>query len=130
MTFREAVDRKPADLGLKHVQVARALFGNREGITREWAVRMTSMQDRTFRQCIEDIVSSGWLPIIPDRTAGGEARYRLLGPDEVELANAASQEDHSRAVSLHKRSRGRLEAFQHMHQAGSLFVADIPEAPS
>lgn len=127
MTLREVIDRKPPDLDDRYVQIARLLIGNPEGITREWAERLSGMTDRAFRQAMENVVASGWLPVVADRTAGGKARYRIAGPDETELVNSASREDHARALSLHKRSRGRVQAFQAHHGAGSLFLADVPE---
>lgn len=127
MTLREALDRKPADLDQRHETVARVLIGRPEGITRDQATYLTGLSDRAFRQCVEDILTSGWLPVIPDRSDGGEAHYRIAPIDDVDLVNAASLEDYRRAVSLHKRARGRVQAFQRMFQAGSLFVDDVPD---
>ena len=127
MTFREAMTRQPKDLDHRHTAVAQLLMGWPQGVTRSEATRRLGMHDRAFRQAVEDITASGWLPIVPDRSNGGEAKYRIAGPTEVELVSNASQEDHSRAVSLHKRSKGRLEAFRAHHTAGSLFVPDVAE---
>lgn len=122
-----ALDRMPGELTARHRNVARLLLGRTEGVTREEAARRLDLPDRAFRQAVEEIVASGWLPVVADRTRAGEAKYRIAGPEEVELVNSASREDHARAVSLHKRSRGRLEAFRAHHSAGSLFLEDVPE---
>lgn len=127
MAAVNALDRMPPDLTEKHTRVARLLLGRPEGVTREEATLRLMMPDRAFRQLVEDITTSGWLPIVADRGNGGEARYRIARADETDLVNAASREDYARAVSLHKRSRGRVQAFQAHHSAGDLFLASVPE---
>ena len=123
--FREAMTRQPKDLDHRHTAVAQLLSGRPEGVTRRQAADRLPMSDRAFRQVIEDITASGWLPIVADRSDGGEAKYRVLAASEVELAEAASREDNSRAISLHKRARGRISAFRALHSAGNLFLTDI-----
>lgn len=124
MTFRHMLDLKPAELDERHTAVAQLLASRPEGVTREQATARLPLGDRAFRQAVEDITSSGWLPIYADRRDGGEAKYRILKPHEAPLADEASREDQSRAVSLHKRARGRIEAFRNLHSAGGLFLTE------
>ena len=123
-----ALDTMPKGLGPRHRSVAMLLLGRPEGVTRQQGARHLDMEDdRLFREVCSEIASSGWLPVIAPRDGRGPRMYRIAGPNEVELVSNASQEDHSRAVSLHKRSKGRLEAFRAHHTAGSLFVPDVAE---
>ena len=100
----------------------RLIKGNPRGLTRAELAYRLNTPDRAVRQLIEDAVASGRLPIICDRTSGGEGRYRLAKMDEIDLVNAESAEHYKRAVSLHKRHRGLLTAFQNYYQGGGLFL--------
>lgn len=105
----------------------RLMRGNPRGLTRTELAYRLRVPDRAVRQLIEDAVASGKLPIVADRTNGGDARYRLAGRDEIDLVNAEHGELLSRALSLHRRAKGLLTAWEHTHNAGSLFSAATPE---
>jgi hypothetical protein len=105
----------------------RLIKGSPRGLTRAELAYRLNTPDRAVRQLIEDAVASGKLPIVCDRTSGGEGRYRLAKMDEIDLINAEHTELHKRAVSLHRRSKGLLTAFQTYYQGGSLFMADAGE---
>jgi len=105
----------------------RLIRGTPRGLTRVELAHRLHQPDRAVRQLIEDAVASGRLPIVCDRSAGGEGRYRLAKMDEIELVNAESDELYKRAVSLHKRHRGLLTAFQTFYQGGGLFVSEARE---
>jgi hypothetical protein len=105
----------------------RLIKGSPRGLTRAELAYRLNQPDRAIRQLIEDAVASGRLPIVCDRTSGGEGRYRLAKMDEIDLVNAEHTELHKRAVSLHRRSKGLLTAFQTYYQGGSLFMADAGE---
>jgi len=126
MTFREALDTKPAGLDARHEAVARILFGRPEGVDRYEGARLIGMNDdRKFRELCSEISASGWLPIIAPMQGRDKRLYRIARPDDSAEVNDASQEDQGRAISLHKRARGRLQAFQRMHQAGGLFLEPV-----
>ena len=103
-------------------EVLRWLQGVPRGLTRTELSYRLGQHDRTVRQAIEDLVSSGRAPIIADRSSGGEARYRIAGRDEHEAVREAHAELVSRAISLNTRARGLTIAFQAYHGAGSLFM--------
>jgi hypothetical protein len=105
----------------------RLIRGTPRGLTRVELAHRLRMPDRAVRQLIEDAVASGKLPIVCDRTNGGEGRYRLARMDEIDLVNNESDELYKRAVSLHKRHRGLLTAFQTFYQGGGLFVSEARE---
>ena len=105
----------------------RLIRGNPRGLTRVELSHRLHLGDRTIRELIETAVADGRLPIVCDRTSGGEGRYRLAKMDEIELVNAESDELYKRAVSLHKRHRGLLTAFQTFYQGGGLFVSEARE---
>jgi len=102
----------------------RLIKGSPRGLTRAELTYRLNQPDRTVRQLIETAVAEGKLPIVCDRANGGEGRYRLAKMDEIDLVNAEHAELHKRAVSLHRRSKGLLTAFQTYYQGGSLFTAD------
>ena len=105
----------------------RLMRGEKRGFTRAELAHRLRIPDRAVRQLIEDQVASGTLPIVADRTAGGEARYRLAGKDEIDLVNAEHHELLSRAFSLHRRAKGLLIAWEHAHNTGNLFSPATPE---
>jgi predicted ArsR family transcriptional regulator len=105
----------------------RLMRGERRGLTRAELAYRLRIPDRAVRQLIEDSVASGKLPIVADRTNGGEARYRLAGRDEIDLINAEHHELLSRALSLHRRAKGLLVAWEHTHNTGNLFTPVTPE---
>jgi hypothetical protein len=110
-----------------HDRLARLLKGEPRGLTRAQLTHRLRMSDRAVRALVEDVVASGTLPIINDRTSGGEGKYRIPRVDEVDAVNAEHAELYSRAIALHKRSRGLLNAFQTYHGGGSLFTPDAPD---
>jgi len=103
------------------------LKGTPEGLSRDQIAARLNLTDRQVRQLIEDAVASGALPIVADRTAGSDARYRIARMDEIDLINAEHHETLSRALSLHRRAKGLLDAFQTFHQGGNLFMPATPE---
>jgi hypothetical protein len=105
----------------------RIMRGNPKGFTRAELAYRLRLTDRQVRQLIEDAVASGALPIVADRTAGSDARYRIARMDEIDLINAEHHETLSRALSLHRRAKGLLDAFQTFHQGGNLFMPATPE---
>lgn len=111
---------------------ARLLRGRREGLTRRELADRLESDDRAARQAVEDLISSGFLPIVCDRGESGreEGRYRIAGPDEVERVNRELQELTSRGLSALRRAKGLRTAYQEQHQAGALFLADVPEVPA
>jgi hypothetical protein len=110
-----------------HERLARLLKGNPQGLTRAELTHRLRMSDRAVRALIEDTVASGALPIINDRTHGGEGRYRIPRADEVDAVNAEHAELYSRAIALHKRSRGLLNGFQTHYGGGTLFTPASPD---
>lgn len=105
----------------EHAALERMLRGTPEGLTRQDLVWRLKLPDRKVRQLIEDLVAGGHLPIVADRTQGGEAKYRVPRADEIDLVNAEHAELQARAISLHERARGLVNAFQRHHATGSLF---------
>jgi hypothetical protein len=114
-------------LSPEHKHLILQLKGNPKGLTREELQHRLRLGDRAVRQLVEDLVAFGHLPIVADRTAGGEARYRIAGRDEIELVTTEHHELQSRALSLHRRARGLLTAWQAYHQGGALFVPATEE---
>jgi len=104
----------------------RLIRGNRAGFTRAELANRLHQPDRAVRQLIEDTVASGRLPIVCDR-ASGEGRYRIAGRDEIDLVTIEHSELQSRALSLHRRAKGLLNAWQAYHQGGALFVPATEE---
>ena len=105
----------------------RLMRGEKRGFTRAELAHRLRIPDRAVRQLIEDMVSSGTLPIVPDRRAGGEARYRFAGRDEIDLVTSYHGELISRALSLHRHAKGLLIAWEHAHNTGNLFTPQTPE---
>jgi len=97
------------------------LKGSPRGLTRVELSHRLALGDRTVRALIEDLVSAGILPVIADRTGGGEARYRIARVDEVDLVRREIEELEARLKSLGKRITGLRRAHQEYHGAGSLF---------
>lgn len=123
----EALDRMPGDLTADHRTVARVLLGRPEGVRRDQVKALSGFDDRKFRQLVSEIATSGWLPTLSERTPDGGRVYRIAQATESDTVNQANAEDYKRAISLHQRSRGRLQAFQAHHQAGGLFLDGVPE---
>lgn len=103
------------------------LRGRPEGLTRDQLVQHLDLPDRTVRKLVEEAVAESDWPIIPDRSAGGEARYRIARAHEWDAVNQQNAEDTARAISLHKKARGRLLAFQRRYQSCDLFLHHVPE---
>ena len=103
------------------------LKGNPNGLTRAELAYRLHQPDRAVRQLIEDTVAAGELPIVADRTNGGEARYRIAGKDEIDLITNEHHELTSRALSLHRRAKGLLLAWETHHATGNLFSPPTPE---
>ena len=97
------------------------LRGSPRGLTRVELTHRLNLGDRTVRALIEDLVAGGHLPIIADRSAGGEARYRIARVDEPDIVRKECEELESRALSLHARTKGLRNAYQSYHHAGELF---------
>lgn len=112
--------------------VAQYIQGTRQGLTRAELAARTGMSDRQVRQAIEDLIASGAMPVICDRGESGreEGRYRIAGPHEVERVNRELNELTSRGLSALRRAKGLRLAYQEQHQAGALFLADVPEVPA
>ena len=128
MTFQEILERRPKDLGPQHEALAKLLMRNREGVTRKQGAASLNVDDRAFRAIVKDCVLSGWLPVIPDRgpTGQNEARYRILGPDEIDAAADYMRETHRRGVTNIRTVHGFRKAFEDFHEAGSLFMPSLP----
>jgi hypothetical protein len=107
-------------------RLTQALKGNPEGFTRTELAYRLNMPDRAVRKLIEETVAEGEWPIIADRTAGGEAKYRIARAHEHDLINQQNREDTARAISLHQKARGRRLAFERRYQAGGLFLDAVP----
>lgn len=114
---------------LEKATLLRMLKGNRDGYTRQQIADRLNLSDRAARQAIEDVVSSGELPIVCDRGTTGreEGRYRVARADEVEIVNTEIRELRNRALSALKRAKGLHLAYQEQHQAASLFLEDVPD---
>lgn len=110
----------------EHESLLRTLRGNHAGFTRFELAGRLGLHERSVRDLIEDIVAAGVEPIIAERIGNKKARYRIAQAHEHDLVNAANHEDYARAVSLHKKSRGRLAAFERKY-APSMFLADVPD---
>jgi hypothetical protein len=104
----------------------RLLTGEPKGFTRAQLANRLGVDDRQARDLVAEIVTLGIAPVVADRSAGGEARYRIAQAHEHHLVNEQCDEDYKRAVSLHQKARGRRSAFQKMHSAGDLFLKEIP----
>jgi hypothetical protein len=100
------------------------LKGHRRGLTRAELSHRLRLPDRKVRQLIEDAIVQRGLPVVADRSAGGEARYRIAGQDEIELVNAEAAELHSRAASCRRRAENLKSAWLAYHNSGSLFMAE------
>lgn len=101
------------------------LRGNPDGFTRDQLAQRLALTDRAMRKLIEEAVAESDWPILPPTVTGGV--YRLARADEHDLVNQANAEDTSRAISLHKKARGRQRAFERRYQAGSLFLTYVPD---
>ena len=109
----------------QHLRVL--LLGNPRGLTRAQLTHRLNQPDRAVRQLIEDVVARGELPVVADRTQGGEAHYRIAGRDEIELVTNEHRELVNRALSMHKRAKGLLLAWESHHASGNLFSPVTPE---
>lgn len=101
------------------------LKGHKSGLTRGELAQRLALTDRAMRKLIEEAVAESDWPILPPTVTGGV--YRLARADEHDLVNQANAEDTSRAVSLHRKARGRQRAFERRYQAGGLFLNYVPE---
>jgi hypothetical protein len=110
----------------EHRALLRALAGHARGFTREELAARLGLSDRRMRDLIEDVVATGAEPIICDRT-GGAGRYRIARSDEWDAVNRECAEDLARAVSMHRKAKGRRLAFQRKYTAGDLFLASVPD---
>jgi hypothetical protein len=110
-----------------HERLARLIRGEHRGFTRAELTHRLRMHDRQVRALIEDLVAGGHYPIVADRTAGGEARYRIARRDEIDLVNAEAAELRSRAVSLIKRAKGLENSFMTHHEMGALFFSTVED---
>jgi predicted ArsR family transcriptional regulator len=104
-----------------------ALRGEPGGFTRTELAHRLRLPDRAVRKLIEEVVAEGEWPVLADRTAGGEARYRIAQAHEYDAVNAANREDKARAISLHQKARGRYQAFARRYQTGSLFLEPVSD---
>lgn len=103
------------------------LRGHEDGFTRTELTYRLNLPDRAVRKLIEEAVAESEYPILCDRTGGGEGRYRIARADEWDAVNAANAEDTARAISLHRKARGRREAFARRYQSGGLFLHTVPD---
>ena len=115
------------ELTAGHKTLLTLLKSHRYGLTRAELAQRLRLSDRAVRALVEDLVAGGHVPVIADRTAGTDARYRIARSDEIDLVNAYHHETLSRAMSLHRRAKGLLDAFQSWHQGGNLFTPATPE---
>lgn len=106
-------------------RLTQLLRGHPPGYTRDELAKRLALTDRPMRDLIEDVVADSDWPILPPPVTGGV--YRLAQPHEHELVNRANRQDTSRAISLHKKARGRQLAFERRYQAGALFIEQVPE---
>jgi len=104
------------------------LQGSRQGLTRSQVAARLGVNDRAARQAIENLVASGELPIICDRSTG-EGHYRIAHEDEVELVNAELREHKARAMSSLRRMKGLHTAFLQRNHGAALFLEE-PEVPA
>lgn len=115
-----------------HTTLAMRLKGTRDGLTRRQIADLLGVSDRAARQLVEDLTVWSALPILCDRGESGreEGRYRIATASEVERVNRELQELTSRGLSALRRAKGLRTAYQQTHQAGALFLADVPEVPA
>ena len=108
-------------------QLVMMLKGTPEGYTRQQIAARLKTNDRAARQAIEELVTSGELPIVCDRgeSRNEEGRYRIARQDEVELVNREVAELRARALSLFRRAKGLHDAFERSHQAAALWLDDL-----
>ena len=107
-------------------RLTQLLRGSRNGFTRAELKQRLQLSDRATRDLIAETVTAGHLPILsPD--GDDEGRYRLARVDDIEAVNAEHHRTISRALSLHARAKGLLNAFQTYHQSGFLFTPETPE---
>jgi hypothetical protein len=104
------------------------LKGNKSGLTRAELAYRLRVPDRQVRDLIADAITSAGLPIVADRSAGGEARYRLARSDEIDVINAEAAELHARAASCRRRAENLKSAWLTYHNSGGLFMAAEPPA--
>ena len=104
----------------------RLLMGSKEGFTRQQLAQRLNVDDRQARDLIAELVTLAALPVIADRQHG-EARYRIAQAHEHDLVNRECEEDLKRAISLHRKAKGRRAAYQVMHSTGDLFLKEVPE---
>lgn len=114
-----------------HHQLAMRLRGTTDGLTRRQIADTLGVSDRAARQLVEDLTAWGALAILCDRGESGreEGRYRVATASEVERVNRELNELSSRGLSALRRAKGLRTAYQQAHQAGSLFLADVPVVP-
>jgi len=106
-------------------RLTQLLRGNPDGYSRDELAARLGLSDRSMRDLIEDAVAESDYPILPPTVTGGV--YRLAQPHEHELVNQANQQDTKRAISLHRKARGRQQAFERRYQAGALFLERVPD---
>ena len=109
------------ELTSEHKVLIGYLRGSPKGLTRVELSHRLNAGDRTVRALIEDLVSGGHLPIIADRSGGGEARYRIARVDEPDTVRQSIEETESRIRALSRRNVGLRAAYQSFHHAGDLF---------
>lgn len=108
-------------------RLTQLLRGRPAGLTRDELTRHLNLPDRAVRKLVEEAVAESDWPIVADRSSGGEARYRIAQAHEYDVVNQQNAEDTARAISLHKKARGRLLAFQRRYQSCDLFLHHVPE---
>ena len=102
------------------------LKGHRNGLTRQELAHRLRMPDRAVRDLIADAITVLGMPIVADRSAGGEARYRIARSDEIDVINAEAAELHARAASCRRRAEHLKRAWLTFHDSGSLFMQPEP----
>jgi hypothetical protein len=104
----------------------RLMRGERRGLTRAELAYRLRIPDRQVRDLIADAITQAGLPIVADRSAGGEARYRLARSDEIDVINAEAAELHARAASCRRRAENLKSAWLTFHNSGGLFMQQEP----
>ncbi len=97
------------------------------GLTRAELATRLDLPDRALRRLIEDAVSESDWPIVCERFGNTEGRYRIALASEWDVVNRANAEDTARAIALHRKARGRRNAFERRYAAGALFLNDVPD---
>lgn len=114
-----------------HHTLAKRLQGKPEGMTRKEICDLLDVGDRAARQIIEDLRRWAVLPILCDRGDNGriEGRYRVATdtPEDMERVNRELNSLTSYGISALESAKGLRLSYQQTHNAGSLFLADVPE---